>query len=349
MVSNPSIIEGPYLRDILSQPEAISATAAKLEETKELRLVSAKLNRGGFRSIILTGMGGSLHALHPICLDLIHSGFSASMIETSELIHHQRQLVNAKNLIIAVSQSGQSAEMVRLLKLNRRKATVIAVTNTSESPLARAAYATLITQAGSEFSVSCKTYVTALLALKWLASVLTQDNLRRVRSELGKSEAPVRAYLEHWKIHAESLIPALQGVQSMFLVGRGSSLAAVGTGALVIKESDHFHAEGMSSAAFRHGPIEMLDNQIFVGVFAGTRRTRELNVKLWQEIRERGGKTELLGEHSEFTPFRLPVAAESIQPILEVLPVQMVTLALAALQGREAGRFTYATKITTTE
>ena len=135
----------------------------------------------------------------------------------------------------------------------------------------------------------------------------------------------------------------------MFLVGRGPSLAAVGTGALVIKESDHFPAEGMSSAAFRHGPLEMLDNHNFVVVFTGERRTRKLNLKLWQNIRDRTGRTELLGDDSEFRPFRLPRVPASLRPILEILPVQMVTLALAALDGREAGRFTYATKVTTTE
>src|SRR5262249_54829171 len=102
-------------------------------------------------------------------------------------------------------------------------------------------------------------------------------------------------------------------------------------------------------AAFRHGPLEMLGDSIFVLVFAGENPTRKLNLKLWHDIRERAGRTKLLGEDSDFVPFRLPRAPASIRPILEILPVQMVTLALAALAGREAGRFSYATKVTTTE
>jgi glutamine---fructose-6-phosphate transaminase (isomerizing) len=345
----PSIVEGPYLRDILEQPDALNATAAGLDGSKALRSIASKLKRGKFRSIVLTGMGGSFHALHPANLALVDHGFTSLMIETSELIHHQRQLLTPKNLVIAVSQSGQSAEIVRLMQLNRRKAQVVAVTNTPDSPLARAADAVLTTQAGGEFSVSCKTYVTALMALRWLSEILTEGDLKRSRRELICAVPLVRDYLQDWQRHVRELATLLGGARHMFLVGRGASLAAVGTGALVIKESDHFHAEGMSSAAFRHGPLEMLSDEIFVVVFAGENPTRKLNLKLWQDIRERAGRTELLGEGSEFLPFRLPRAPASIRPILEILPVQMVTLALAALARREAGRFTYATKVTTTE
>lgn len=349
LTSEYSIIEGPYLRDILDQPNALTDTLARLEEGKELRSIASKLQLGKFQAIVLTGMGGSFHALYPLNLELIHHGLRAWMVETSELIHYQSHLLNRNVLIIAVSQSGRSAEIVRLLRANRKNATVIAVTNTPGSPLAQGASVSLMTQAGSEFSVSCKTYVTTLMALRWLGDILTGNELSRSRRHLRKASELVSAYLQSWRSQVGELVQALQRVRSMFLVGRGSSLAAVETGALVIKESDHFHAEGMSSAAFRHGPFEMLGDEVFVAVFAGAQRTRKLNVALWQDIRARQGKTELLEEDSEFAPFRIPHAPESIRPILEILPVQMITLALAALSGREAGRFTYANKVTTTE
>ena len=349
LTSKYSMIEGPYLRDILDQPNALTDTLARLEEGKELRSIASKLELGKFQAIVLTGMGGSFHALYPLNLELIHHGFRVWMVETSELIHYQGHLLNRNVLIIAVSQSGRSAEIVRLLRANRKNATVIAVTNTPDSPLAQGASVSLITEAGSEFSVSCKTYVTALMALRWLGDILTRNDLRRSRRDLKKAPPLASAYLRNWKNHVGELVAGLEGVRSMFLVGRGSSLAAVGTGALVIKESDHFHAEGMSSAAFRHGPLEMLSEEVFVAVFAGAQRTRKLNAALCQDIRARQGKAELLDEDSEFAPFCMPHAPESIRPILEILPVQMVTLALAALRGREAGRFTYASKVTTTE
>jgi len=123
----------------------------------------------------------------------------------------------------------------------------------------------------------------------------------------------------------------------------------VGTGALIVTESDHFHAEGMSSAAFRHGPFEMLSEETFVLVFAGDGKTHDLNCRLVQDIREEHGRTELVGDDPAFAACRLPSVPRSIQPILEILPVQMITLALAAQVGREPGRFELASKVTTRE
>jgi glucosamine--fructose-6-phosphate aminotransferase (isomerizing) len=159
----------------------------------------------------------------------------------------------------------------------------------------------------------------------------------------------VSEYLLGWQQHVTALAKRLSGTRHLFLVGRGPSLATVGTGALIIKESDHFHAEGMSSAAFRHGPLEMLGPGMFVLVFAGEEKTRDLNVRLLQDILEQDDRAELVGEIASTAAFQVPHLSPSLTPILEILPVQMITLALAAQVGREPGRFELATKITTIE
>src|SRR5260370_7890453 len=108
------------------------------------------------------------------------------MIETSELVHYKSRFFDPKTLIVAVSQSGQSAEMIRLIEVNQKRAAIIAVTNTPESPLALQSDAAVLTRAGDEFSVSCKTYVTALMALKWLAPVFLSGHTPRTRPEIKK-------------------------------------------------------------------------------------------------------------------------------------------------------------------
>jgi glucosamine--fructose-6-phosphate aminotransferase (isomerizing) len=105
----------------------------------------------------------------------------------------------------------------------------------------------------------------------------------------------------------------------------------------------------MSSAAFRHGPFEMLNHETFVLIFAGDARTRDLNQRLLEDIREEQGAADLVSEDSERGAFCLPQASDPVSPILEILPVQIITLALAALAGREPGRFELASKVTTTE
>jgi glutamine---fructose-6-phosphate transaminase (isomerizing) len=349
MQSDFSVIEGAYLRDILDQPRALEETLAGLEVSKSLRQLAGRLQHGRFKTVVLTGMGSSFHALHPLNIELINHGFTAMMVETSELLHYRNRLFDPKTLIIAVSQSGQSAEVVRLLEINRGKSSVIAITNTPGSPLAEQADATILSQAGHEFSVSCKTYLTALMALQWLGDVMCELDLRHTRQNLKAASPAVQDYLAHWQEHVLNLAQMLEGTRHLFLVGRGSSLAAVGTGALIVKESDHFHAEGMSSAAFRHGPFEMLSDETFVLVFAGENKTRELNLRLFEDVREEQARAELVSDGAAFPPCALPSAPRSIHPILEILPVQMVTLALAAQVGREPGRFELASKVTTKE
>ena len=343
------IIEGKYLQDILDQPSALRDTVAGLERPERLMHLADGLARGEFQRILLTGMGSSFHALHPLHLELIDSGFASMMVETSELVQYQTRLLNSKTLVVAVSQSGQSAETVRLLELNQDASPVIAVTNTAGSTLAKQAQAALLTRAGSEYSVSCKTYVTTLMVLKWLSDALCGTSAERARHELEGSVSLVSGYLSNWRSHVEELARRMEGVRDLFVVGRGASLAAVGTGALITKESAHFHAEGMSSAAFRHGPFEMLRREIFVAVFSGDDKTRELNQRLCRDIQESGASAELIGENSGLRSFRLAHYGSTIRPILEILPLQMVTIALAALAGREAGKFERATKVTTIE
>jgi len=343
------VVEGAYLRDILDQPRALQATLSALDVSQELAGLARRLAAGRFLRVVLTGMGSSFHALHPLHLELIGQGVSSVMAETSELIHHQKRLFDPKTLMVAVSQSGRSAETVRLLELNRGRSPVIGVTNTPGSPLALRADAVVMTDAGSEFSVSCKTYLSALLALDWLGAVLGGRELGARRRALGQAVPAVSSYLAGWRGHVHDLAGWFQGVRHLFLVGRGASLAAVGTGALTIKESDHFPAEGMSSAAFRHGPFEMLSPEVRVLVFAGDRLTSGLNAGLVRDIRSHRGRAELVAEGATRPALRLPVAAPGLRPVLEMLPVQMSTLALAASAGREAGRFALAAKVTTKE
>ncbi len=344
-----SVVEGDYFRDLLSQPDALRDTLEHLSESPELKALTSRLKKRKFKSIVLTGMGSSFHGLNPLLLQLTQQSYPAILVETSELIYYRRRLLDANSLIVAVSQSGRSAEMVRLLKENRTRAPIIAVTNTANSPLARRSYAVVLIRAGEEFSVSCKTYVSALVALKFLGDQLCGTPVIRTRKELNGVVGPVTNYLARWKEYVESMLPQLTGVRQLFLVGRGASLAAVGTGALILKESTQFPTEGLSSAAFRHGPFEMVGPETFVLIFAGETKTRNLNQRLLDDIRRNQGRAEMVTQVPRECAYCLPKVPASLMPVLEILPVQMLTLALGAINGRQPGKFRLASKITTTE
>lgn len=300
------------------------------------------------RRIVLTGMGSSLYALHPLRVKLGRHGRAALLTEASELLLDAPQAL-AGSLLIVVSQSGRSAEIVRLLEARPPGSALLAITNTLGSPLAEAADLCLWMRAGEEFSVASKSYVASLVVIAWLGELLCGGPGEAALEEIEAAAPWMEVYLSRWRDHATALAGRLEGVRRLFLAGRAESLAAAATGGLIIKEASHFHAEGMSAAAFRHGPLEMAGPETLVLIFTGGAGVRAANLRLACDIRTLGGRAELIGEEAELEALRLPPVAEAARPLLEILPVQMLTLALAALAGREAGRFERASKVTTVE
>ena len=346
-----SSLSVPYIDDILHQPEALKGTLSALAGAgfAPVSLYAQQLHSGKLHRVILTGMGSSYHALHPLLLGLLRQGLPAQMVETSELVHHAPALLSADSLIVAVSQSGASAEILHLLKQLPSKAGLIGVTNTPGSPLACRADVVLLTRAGSENTVSCKTYVTALVALAILEAVLTGRDPAAALSELGYLPEAVAAYLSGLPDYLESLEKRLQDVQYLILAGRGASLAATGTGGLIIKEAAHFPAEGMSCAAFRHGPLEMASPQTFVLIYEGLDPTRSLNRNLVADIQKIGGDAALVEIAPGREVFHLPSVPAAGLPILEILPAQILSVVLARLHSHIPGQFAWGSKVTSTE
>jgi glucosamine--fructose-6-phosphate aminotransferase (isomerizing) len=348
-MNHATLASNQYVQDILAQPGALRDTLAALTDRVVLRPFAKWLVNGHLRRIVLTGMGSSYHALYPLMLKTIGRGYEVQRIETAELIYYAPGLLRADTLLIAVSQSGCSAEVLRLLEQILGEVSLIGVTNEADSPLAKQADVVLLTHAGEEHSVSCKTYITALIALDWLGEALINGDPSASRAAFEGVPDLIKQYLAQMEAHINALGICLDGAEHLTLVGRGASLAAVGTGALIVKEAARFPAEGMSSAAFRHGPLEMVAPHHNVLIYVGAEPTIELNLRLARDVKKAQGKVMLVQEQAELEALSMPAAPPASRPILEILPAQMISLALARLHGRQAGQFEHAQKVTTIE
>ena len=340
--------ECPYLNDLLGQPRALAQTIAGLEGEAGLEPFAGGAGDRRWRRVLLTGMGSSYWGCRPLYLRLLKAGHTPLMVESSELIHYEREWLTPDTLVIAVSQSGRSVEIVRLLEAARGRCEIIGVTNTPDSPLALESTATLPMHAGVESTVSCKTYLATLLALDWLGDLLCGTDRAPLLVQARELMDPLDGYLKQWPAHVAELAPLLEGVENLFIVGRGSSVAAAETGGLIVKESIHMHAEGLSAAAFRHGPFEMLSAAVFVLVLEGDEISAPFSRKLVSDVRAAGARAALVSTDGDGA-LRLPASTERLRPLVEMLPVEMLTLALAALKNREPGRFERATKVTIVE
>ncbi len=330
-----------YIQDILDQPRSLRDTVSALRPLTGLAEV-------GDRTLILTGMGGSLAILHAAHQQLLNAGFRSVMMETSELLDSTPNLLRQDAVAIVVSQSGASAEIVRLLDRPGRPR-IIGITNTADSPLATRADAVVLTHAGHEASVSCKTAVTAMAALHWVVAQLTAADLGATRRELAQLAPAFDAYLTRWEEHVVEMQEAMATTRDLFVVGRGGSIAAAELGGMIQKEATGLHGEGMSSAAFRHGPFEMLNPEVFVLILEGAPEVRERNRKLLDDVLQAGGKGAVAGCENCEGAFQLPEVAGPLMPVVEMLPSQIASIALADLRGREPGKFEKITKVTATE
>lgn len=339
-----------YLHDILNQPEALSATHEHLAQAFDLGNIPDQLKAGKFKRIVLTGMGSSHFVFYPLYFDLMKQSVPVTLIETAELIHFAPELIAKDTLLITASQSGNSAETVRLLEMNRTLgATILGLTNTADSALAKGANVTLLSKAGFEATVSCKTYLSTLLVLRWLQNGLVGRDLNEAKLETSLASELVQSYLHNWKNHVDFLKSELVDQNNYFMCGRGPSMAAVLTGSLTAKESTLMHVEGLSCPALRHGPKEMMLNHTYVMMFEGPEKTKSLNQSLSTDLSAQGARVAWVSADTEIPAYRLPYCSSGLMPIFESLPTQMFNLALADLHNHVAGTFERATKVTVIE
>jgi glucosamine--fructose-6-phosphate aminotransferase (isomerizing) len=338
----------PYINDILAQPQALRDTLTALREPPAaLATIANELNVNRYQRIVLTGMGGSLAALYPLWQMLAQAGHAPLMVETSELIYSAPALLGSSTLLIVVSQSGRSAEIVRVLDM-ANGATVLAITNTAGSPLEQRAHCALVTQAGEESNVSCKTFVCALAALALCGTALGQGDWASVHAQLAQSVGFVDFYVSQVE-GISNLMAERVTSSSLVLCGRGASLAAALCGGLIIKEAAKFHSEGMGSAAFRHGPLELATTGLCVFVYEGTPDVASLNQRLVRDVNAARGHGFLIGPNADEAVFRLPEVPAAAMPIIEILPAQMLSVGIARRKGIEPGMFIVNTKVTATE
>lgn len=342
----------PYIADILAQPEALRAALQHYPHS-QLDALRSRLAAGEFHRIVLTGMGSSYNAAYPALLALARLPVSVALVNTAELIHYSAGQIDDRTLLWINSQSGRSAEIVRALDqmTNARPPCVLGMTNYLDSPLGRQAGVAVPIWAGDEATVSTKTYLNMLSVLLLAATQLAGGDWRSLRGAMQHAASAIESFLANLDQLVESLDALLGSVENLFIVGRGPSMAAVWNGSLINKEAARCAFEGMNAADFRHGPLELAGPGLTLLLLEGDPATAGLNRALGVEVQALGGKVIWLGMREEpgLPAFLLPRVDERARPLVEILPLQLLTLVMARRKGLVAGKFRHVDKITTQE
>jgi glucosamine--fructose-6-phosphate aminotransferase (isomerizing) len=348
----------PFLAEIAGQPGAIRRAAAAAREQVELL---ARLGReASSRAIVFTGMGSSYFACYAPVTYLAGQGRLAVMADAAELLHFRRPALDARALLVVVSQSGESAEVVRLvegLAESDERPLVVSVTNGLENALARGADLALDTCAGGERGPSTMTFAAALVLLAAAARVLggtgAEDAVGIVGSEAARAAAAAETLLADPQDRADRYRRWLGDRSTLATLGRGAARAAAEMGALGLKEAARFPAESIESAQFRHGPLELAGQELAVAIVATEPATRDLDLRLAGELVEAGAAVLAITPDGAGPRGAEAVAVGDVDPALApavaIVPLQLLAWRLAVERGREPGALTIATKVTTRE
>jgi glucosamine--fructose-6-phosphate aminotransferase (isomerizing) len=348
----------PFIAEIVGQPDAMRRAAAALVQERDQM---ERLREAGAtaRTIVFTGMGSSYDACYPAVNDLAGRGVPAVLVDTAELLHFRRPILKAQTLLVIVSQSGESAEIVKLVNELRRQRTrpvVVSVTNGLGNDLARHADVRFDTWAGEEKGPSTKTFAASMTTLAGIARILAGDSVDtavdHTRTAAEGAALAAERLVADAEAYAQELAELLGGRDVMVVLGRGPARAAAEMGALTLKESGVM-AESLESAMFRHGPLELAGPGMSAIVMATEPETRRLDLTLTADLVKAGAAVlvvtpdgeEPKGAHAVATGFldRALVSAVSI------VPVQLLAWKLAAVSGRRPGEYTRASKVTTRE
>jgi glucosamine--fructose-6-phosphate aminotransferase (isomerizing) len=340
------MIEPVMVQDIRNQPASLAGVLDYQLSAGREALGRAAAQIGDASRVVVTGMGASLFAAMPFANRLAGQGTDVHIVEASELLHYRAELCR-KAVVVLVSRSGESVEILKLLPiLHECGAVAIGVTNEPASSLANSADTTVLVNSRNDEMVAVQTYTGTVLTLLLLAETVHGESPGRMRLD---GESVVRSCADL----ATRLLDGdfgwrdfLEGACVVHVFGRGPSLGSVHEGALLFNETAKLPSVAATPGAFRHGPVEIVDHDFRAIVFATQDRTRELDLRFASDLSQIGARVNVVAPGGTWPIPRVPATYLSV---LEIVPLQVAAVRAAEMRGVRAGHFRYVSKVTASE
>ncbi|MBX2921188.1 MAG: glutamine--fructose-6-phosphate transaminase (isomerizing) [Chitinophagaceae bacterium] len=274
-------------------------------------------------------------------------------VEYASEFRYRNPIIHKGDMIIAISQSGETADtLVALENAKEQGAVILGVVNVVGSSIARLSHAGAYTHAGPEIGVaSTKAFTAQLTVLTMVAlmiakerNTITRDRYLHLLNELNEVPEKVKKALEAAE-HIQKLALKYKDVSDALYLGRGYNFPVALEGALKLKEISYIHAEGYPAAEMKHGPIALVDESLPV-VFVATRDTyHEKIISNIQEIKARKGKViAVITEGDEIITamaddvLPVPEADELIAPIISTIPLQLLSYYIGVAKGYDVDK-----------
>ncbi|RLF78503.1 glutamine--fructose-6-phosphate transaminase (isomerizing) [Thermococci archaeon] len=333
------------LKEIYEQPQAVRdaiyGNAGNIDQIA--REIAA------YDKIFIVAMGTSYHAaLYGKYLLQRLAGKVPIVEEASEFRYEAGNLIDERTLIIAITQSGETADTLAAIKLAKEKgAKVLSIVNVVGSMATRLSDLVIYTHAGPEIGVAAtKTYTTQLTVLAMLAIALGKQlksgesaYLTKLNKELQRVPDLIEEVLKH-ESSLKDLAEVLKDKRDFFYIGRGVSVPTAFEGALKLKEISYIHAEGLSAGELKHGPLALIEDGVPVVAIAPSGKLLEKMISNIKEVNARRGLIISLGNSESLRSvsdifLEMPEVDELLSPIVYVVPLQILAYHLAVLRGND--------------
>lgn len=338
-----SIGKGGYphymLKEIYEIPEAITRTAASLME-KYLRLSAMIISSA--RNVIVIGNGTSLHAgLIAQYYFAELAGLNVNVVSAAEFPYYALKNVFTGTVILAISQSGETSDVIRSVKLaKQRGAVIVGVTNVLGSRLTMHSNVYLPISGGPEIAVpATKTFASTLTALSLLAAFTglytgrtSESKLHGLYGEITAASQLLKEELPRQEERVSRIAEELAGEERMYVSSSGISYPLALEGALKLKEAALVHAEGIQLGEMRHGPLAVAGKMPILIIEPVEEQATELYERVLGEIRGRGGRAITVGYRRE-SHIVIPRLSEVMVPIVAAVPLQLLAYKIGALKG----------------
>ncbi len=356
-LSLETIEKGGYdyfmLKEIHEQSRAITNTfrGRLLVEEQQINISGIEQNKLKFENasrITIVACGTSWHA--GLVAEYLFEDAARIPVEVeyASEFRYRKPVINKGDIVIAISQSGETADTLAAIKLAKAHgAFVFGICNVVGSSIARASDAGAYTHAGPEIGVaSTKAFTTQLtviimmgLRLGQLKGTVGKSDFERVAKQLAELPKLIDVVLAYDK-QIEKIAREYKDASNFLYLGRGYNFPAALEGALKLKEISYIHAEGYPAAEMKHGPIALIDENMPVVVIATKKGHYEKIVSNVQEIKSRNANiisivtkgdesVKLLSDHV----VEIPDVTEALVPILASVPLQLLSYHIAIMRG----------------
>ena len=342
------------LKEIYEQPEAILDTFRGRLKTDEaiIKMAGVEDNMKRFLNadrIIVVACGTSWHA--GLVSEYIFEDLARIPVEVeyASEFRYRNPVITEKDIVIAISQSGETADTLAAIKLAKSKgAFVFGVCNVVGSSIARETHTGAYTHAGPEIGVaSTKAFTTQITVLTLMAlrlarakGTITSSEFRHHLIELELIPEKVKEVLQSNE-YIKTIAAAYKTSRNFLYLGRGYNFPVALEGALKLKEISYIHAEGYPAAEMKHGPIALIDEFMPVVVIATNKGHYDKIVSNIQEIKSRNGKiiavitkgdvdVKNIADHV----IEVPETLESLTPLLTTIPLQLLSYHMAVMLGK---------------